>query len=180
MAKRSFDIGKLVKASHKQMCYEQQGDCVCLSDKRGRIAIQTNDITVLGELVKRGVELTERLGLKQTIDQIMNKDRAENLYSYTATGIQFPYYDHSDGKGKVLTMFRDCQQDYYAVKLADKVYTEIFDPVLITGGKSLTDPIIMVCSDCFGIVLPMRVNRQYTVDQRENVKHLLDYLNAIR
>ena len=97
MAKRSFDIGKLVKASHKQMCYEQQGDCVCLSDKRGRIAVQTNDITVLGELVKRGVELTERLGLKQTIDQIMNKDRAENLYSYTATGIQFPYYDHSDG-----------------------------------------------------------------------------------
>lgn len=178
MAKRSFNIGKLVKATNKQVYYEQQENCVCLSDRRGRIAIQTNDIAVFGELTKRGVELTEKKGLYQTINQIINKNGAENFYSYTATGIQFPYWDSSEGKKKILIMFRDQNQEH-SVKLADTAYTEIFDPELIVGEKSQPDPILMICADCYGVVMPIRVKGQYIIDQKDDVKYLLDYFNNL-
>lgn len=178
MPKRSFNIGKLVKAANRQMYYEQQENCICVIDKKGRIAIQTNDISILEELTKRDVELIEKKGLNQTINQIINKNGAENFYSYTATGIQFPYRNSSDGKKKTLTMFRDLNQEN-SVKLVDTIYTEIFDPELIISGKSHSDPILMICTDCYGVVMPIRPKGQHMIDQKDDVKHLLDYFNNL-
>lgn len=179
MAKRAFDLGKLLKVSHKEVCYEQDGETIYLCDKRGYVGIQTDDLTVLADVAKRGIELTEKAGLKQQMEQILRKHKAEDMFTYIATGIQFPYWDSSAGKKKTMTMFRDRNQEY-SVKLADAAYAEIFDPTFITGGKSYSDPIIMICADCYGVVMPIRANRQYTVDQRDDVKHLLDYFNNLR
>lgn len=179
MAKRAFDLGKLLKVSHKEVCYEQDGETIYLCDKRGYVGIQTDDLTVLADMAKRGIELTEKACLKQMMEQILRKYKAEDIFTYSATGIQFPYWDSSAGKKKTLTMFRDREQEY-SVKLVDAAYTEIFDPEIITGGKSQTDPILMICADCYGVVMPIRANRQYIVDQRDNVKHLLDYFNNLR
>ena len=179
MAKRAFHIRKLVKAAQNEICYEQDGETIYLCDKRGYVGIQTDVSTVLADLEKYGAVLTEKPGLKQMMKQIMEKDNSDNMFVYTATGIQFPYWDSFAGKKKTLTMFRDYKQDY-SVKLADAAHTEIFDPTFITGGKSFSDPIIMICTDCFGVIMPIRANRQYTVDQRDNVKHLLDYFNNLR
>lgn len=65
MAKRAFDLGKLLKVSHKEVCYEQDGETIYLCDKRGYVGIQTDDLTVLADMAKRGIELTEKAGLKQ-------------------------------------------------------------------------------------------------------------------
>lgn len=179
MAKRAFDLGKLLKVSHKEVCYEQDGETIYLCDKRGYVGIQTDDLTVLADMVKRGIELTEKAGLKQTMKQIMEKHKPEDMFIYSATGIQFPYWDSSVGKKKTLTMFRDRNQKD-SIKLVDAAYAEIFDPELIIGGKSYSDPILMICADCYGAVMPIRASRQYTVDQKDDVKHLLDYFNNLR
>lgn len=62
MAKRAFDLGKLLKVSHKEVCYEQDGETIYLCDKRGYVGIQTDDLTVLADIAKRGIELKEKLG----------------------------------------------------------------------------------------------------------------------
>ena len=176
MARRTFNIRKLVNVSYKEVFYEQDGEAIYLCDKRGFVAIQTNDSVVLADLVNCGAVLTEKVGLKETMERIMSKIKS---FTYTETDIQFPYWDSSTGKKKTLTMFRDYNQDY-SVKLADVALTDIFDPELIISGKSKTDPIIMVCADCFGVIMPIIPNRQHTVDQRDNVKYLLDYFNNLR
>lgn len=179
MAKKAFDLGKLLKVSHKEVCYEQDGETIYLCDKRGYVGIQTNDLTVLADMEKRGAKLTEKSGLKQQMEQIMRKYKPEDMFTYSTTGIQFNYWDSSTGKKKTLAMFRDRNQEY-SVKLADAAYAGIFDPEVITCGKSYSDPIIMICTDCYGMVMPIRVNRQHIVDQRDDVKHLLDYFNNLR
>ena len=178
MAKRAFDLGKLLKVSHKEVCYEQDGETIYLCDKRGYVGIQTDDLTVSADMAKRGIKLTEKAGLKQQMEQILRKHKAEDMFTYSATGIQFTYYDSSAGKKKTLTMFRDRNQEY-SVKLVDAAYVEIFDPEIITGGKSHFDPIFMICADCYGVIMPIRANRQYTVDQMDDIKHLLDYFNNL-
>lgn len=100
MAKRAFDLGKLLKVSHKEVCYEQDGETIYLCDKRGYVGIQTDDLTVLADMAKRGIELTEKAGLKQQMEQILRKHKAEDMFTYIATGIQFPYWDSSAGKKK--------------------------------------------------------------------------------
>lgn len=178
MAKRAFNLGKFLKVSHNEVCYEQDGENIYLCDKRGYVGIQTNDLTVLPDMEKRGIVLTEKSDLKQKIEQLLAKCK-EDIFTYNHTGIQFPYWDSSAGKKKTLTMFRDYDQEY-SVKLADAAHTEIFDPELIIGGKVFTDPIIMICSDCYGFVMPIRVSKQHTLDQKDNMKHLLDYFNSVR
>lgn len=108
----------------------------------------------------------------------MRKYKPEETYSYTDTGICFPYYDHTAGKRKVVTMLRDYNETCF-VKLADTAYTTIFDPILITDGKFKTDPIVMICTDCFGIIMPIMKNRQYMESQREDIFCLLDYFNNL-
>lgn len=178
MAKRAFDLGKFLKVSHKEVFYEQDGKTIYLCDKRGCVGIQTDDLTVLTDMEKRGAGLTERAELKQVMKQVMQKHKPEDMFTYSATGIQFPYWDSFDGKKKTLTMFRDRDQED-SVKLADAVYAEIFDPIIVTGGKSRFDPIIMICADCYGVVMPFIATRQYTVNQKDDLKHLLDYFSRL-
>lgn len=179
MAKRSFDIGKLIKVSNKKIFYEKHDNFVFLSDNRGYVVLQTKEDDILSDLEKRGVELTEKAGLNQIVKTAMNKYQPEEMFSYIDTGICFPYYDHTVGKRKILTMFRD-YNEMYSVKLADTAYTTIFKPVMITGGKSKNDPIVMICPDCFGIIMPIMVSRNYVTDQKENIKQLMDYFNTFR
>ena len=90
----------MLKVSHKEVCYEQDGETIYLCDKRGYVGIQTDDLTVLADMAKRGIELTEKAGLKQQMEQIMRKYKPEDMFTYSATGIQFPYWDSSAGKKK--------------------------------------------------------------------------------
>ena len=65
MAKRAFNLGKLLKVSHKEVCYEQDGETIYLCDKRGYVGIKTDDLTALTDIMKSGIELTEKVGRRK-------------------------------------------------------------------------------------------------------------------
>lgn len=174
MAKRSFNIGKLMKAAHSEFFYEQDGDTVYLADKRGRVAIQT-DYLILMELEKRGAKLdNQNKSLKQICKSLLDK---KGIFVYKNTGIQLPYWDSLDGK-KNLVMFRD-YDEVYSVKMADVQYVDIFDPEVITGGKSSYDPILMICKDCYGFIFPVKMKWKNLGSLVDNIHELDKYFETI-
>lgn len=174
MAKRSFNIGKLMKAAHNEFFYEQDGDTVYLADKRGRVAIQT-DYLILAELEKRGAKLdNQNKSLKQICKSLLDK---KGIFVYKNTGIQFPYWDSLDGK-KNLVMFRDYDATY-SVKMADVQFVDIFDPEVITGGQSSNDPFLMICKDCYGFIFPVKMKWKNMRDLVDNIHELDKYFETI-
>lgn len=154
MAKKSFDLGRFVKAAKKEICYKMDGADIYLCDEQGHFGMQTSANGILAELEKRGAALHERAGLKNIFQINLAKYKPEDMFTYANTGIQLPYLEK-----KSLTVFRDPEQDgFESVKVADTEFVNIFSPQIINGGKHMLDPLIMICDDCYGLVMTVRQN----------------------
>lgn len=179
MSKCSINIGKLMKAFHKKVYYEWGKDSLYTCDEHGYVAMKTNDFCIFEDIKhQNGVELIEREGLKDLIETLLLKEiKSSKKFSYSVTGIKLPYREISE-KACTLDVLRDREQKN-SIKLLNSDFMGIFNPLAITGGKEISDPIIMICEYCYGLIMPVKPNKANIREKQEDIRDLLNYFDKM-
>lgn len=167
--KRSFSVPKMLKAS-KEWHYERNGAHYFV-DKGGAVAVMTSDLDVLEELQAKGAVLTEKDGLKHIFDLAMQRVQQPDTLSLSRADITFLYDCYGINRKKPVTVYRDW--DGKQMKIAAVKYVDIFEPQIIESGTAYRDPIVFVCNDCYGLVMPVRVKQHYVKQLKTDTEKLL-------
>lgn len=141
--------------------------------------MKTNDFCIFEDIKHQNeVKLIERKGLKDLIETLLLKEiKSSEKFLYSVTGIKLPYRGIS-GKACTLDVLRDVEQKD-SIKLLNSNYTGIFNPLAITSSKNISDPVIMVCKYCYGLIMSVKPNKEYIREQQENIKDLLNYFDKM-
>lgn len=145
--KRSFSVPKLCAAAHNEFKFEIKDGVVYLSDTVGSFGLYTKDMTLIDELNARGCTLSVSDGLARIFTS-MEADGSEteiNDSGVTLTGSGL------DGDKRVALYCSD--EDVYAFR---RKYFEIFKPNMVVKKKGYNNPAILLCMDCFAIIMPIR------------------------
>lgn len=162
-------VAKMLKAS-REWYYERNGSYYFVS-KDGAVAVMTKDLYVLEELQVKGAVLIVKDGLKQIFDLAIQKIQQQDTLSLVRTDITFLYDYHASEKKKPVAVYRDA--DGKQMKIVATEYVDIFDPQLIESGTSYRDPIVFVCKDCYGLVMPIRVKERFVKQLKADTEKLL-------
>lgn len=181
MAKRSFSLAELCRCSNNQLYFEVVQGVTAFANLKGAFGLLTTDGTVLPELEKKGVTLYPKPGLKDRLQQLINEPKGDKIHAYHSVGITMTIFNFSVAEKQKIEVLADNERkDDVRVRMVNADYFGIFDPALITGGDQSADPIILVCPDCFGVLMPFVPNKQAASHHAEDLKHIQKYLERIR
>ena len=182
MVKRTFSLPNLCRCSNNQLYYETVQGVTAFANMKGAFGLLTTDGTVLPDLEKKGVTLYPKPGLKDRLQQLINEPKSEDaIHAYHSVGITMTIFSSSIGKNQEVAVLADYEKkNDVRVRMVNANYFGIFDPSLITGGDKPADPIVLVCPDCFGVLMPFIPTRQAAASRAEDLKHIQKYLGNIR
>lgn len=153
--KRSYSVPALCTAARKEFVYDVQDGKLYLADKRGSFGIVTDDLSLLDDLRSRPAITLEMRSPARALQAILD---SKNTEAARDTGITIP---KSGGWCRVIRI--DGRNDDH-IALVNEMILAPFKP-LSAAGTDCRSPILLVCPDCFAIVMPVRYDSQRLANQ---------------
>lgn len=157
--KTTYNLNKFCKAADNDILFEETSNAVTLCNKHGIIALcilkdLRKPCTILDQLrAKSKVKVAEVAGLTDKIRRfIHNEGDALNVCD---TGIRLPVADRLKTRCAALRIAEGCDFKY-----VNEIYMDVFEPELLYTTKDVYSPIVALCLGCYGIVFPVKVDKE--------------------
>lgn len=153
--KRSYSIPALCTAARKEFVYGIENNRLYLASKQGTFGLVTDDLSLLEDLQNRPAVTLEMLSPARALQAILDTKGSEVARD---TGITIP-----KDRGFCRVIRIDGRNDDH-IALVNEMILAPFKP-LSAAGTNIRSPILLVCPDCFAVVMPVRYGSQKLANQ---------------
>ena len=172
--KCAYNLSKFCKLS-KNFIYEETEKYIAVADNGGTVGIvimkpeyQDKNGGILEQIRAKNKQLTERQGFAELLNKHITTK--EETYTMIDTHITFPTLNY--GTYTQVTALKAAESNY--MKYADIEKLSIFDYDLAVTTEDRFSAITLICTNCYGIVMPMRVSGENS----NRAQELMDIISA--